>query len=242
MTHLDELFPGERTLERLVSYTEDISGNKIQRIKKSYLYEYWEHIPVINLDQPFVRLSISTTILQMIGAYLESAPKLNYFMLADAYPLNTNEQRTYSQNWHRDPDDIRMCKMFIYLNEVTSQNGPFEYVKGSQHGGKWSHIFKQRRPHGRYPPVGEVEKCVAKDDIVQCTGKAGTVIFCDTAGLHRGGFVQGGVRTMFTAAYVTQACPRGILYRLPDRFNETLKNMNDPYQRYALDGRYGCYN
>ena len=39
---------------------------------------------------------------------------------------------------------------------------------------------------------------VPKNDIRVCTGRAGTVVFCDTTTLHRGGYATKSERTMFT--------------------------------------------
>jgi len=41
--------------------------------------------------------------------------------------------------------------------------------------------------------------------IQKCFGKAGTVIFADTSGLHKGGYVLSAPRLMYTATYLTKA-------------------------------------
>jgi hypothetical protein len=38
-----------------------------------------------------------------------------------------------------------------------------------------------------------------------CTGRAGTLIFCDTSGFHKGGRVVEGQRLLFNSVYTTNA-------------------------------------
>ena len=67
-----------------------------------------------------------------------------------------------SQRWHRDPEDRKLCKVFIYLNDVDENAGHFTYVKGSHYLGKWGKLFPQKPPKGFYPPSGAVENIVSK--------------------------------------------------------------------------------
>jgi hypothetical protein len=109
----------------------------------------------------------------------------------------------HSQLWHRDPEEKKMIKVFIYLNDVNENNGPFFYVKGSQPSGK-SKISKfapQYLPKGSYPDEATVKNTILLDQIVCAKGKAGTIIFCDTAGLHKGGFAVEGERKMSTGFF-----------------------------------------
>ena len=34
-------------------------------------------------------------------------------------------------NFHRDPDDVKLTKIFFYLNDVSINNGPFQFIKTS---------------------------------------------------------------------------------------------------------------
>jgi hypothetical protein len=127
--------------------------------------------------------------------------KLKYMTLNETIPVG-DEAPQHSQKWHRDPEEKRQMKTFIYLNDVDSETGPFTYVKRSQFGSPiYGNLFPQELPLGVYPPDGAVEKAVAAEDIISATGKAGTLIFCDTAGLHRGGYAKSKSRMMFTGFY-----------------------------------------
>ena len=91
-----------------------------------------------------------------------------------------------ARRWHRDAEDRRMVKIALYLNDVDEDGGPLQVLRrrlpdhDRMVGGKFR-ILRQ----------GQLEKALGDfdpdRDVVTCTGKAGTLIFADTAALyHRG--------------------------------------------------------
>lgn len=216
-----ELFPKE-TWAELVSYA-NLLAHKRENIARIAAREaeppkvksdiiihllggYGDTQPPLDLHDPFIRFTLSNTILRTVATYLSIQPKLRMFSLHSTILLPPSAPTVFSQNWHRDPDDMKLVKAFLYLSDVDSPKaGPFMYVRGSQFGGKWRHIFPQRPPMGSYPPGKVLESIVAPKDILICTGRAGTIIFCDTSGLHKGGHSIDKRRLMFAATYVTQA-------------------------------------
>jgi len=129
-------------------------------------------------------------------------------MLSRASVISSGTSPQQSQGWHRDPGDKKICKIFLYVNDVDETAGPFMYVRGSQYGGVYRRFFPQRLPRGYYPPEGAVEKIIPSTEIQTLTGKAGTIIFADTTGIHRGGYATKKERIMFTAAYSSGAVKR----------------------------------
>lgn len=191
-------------------FQEEIMSNKVltgKGAKKDFLIPYYGGAwtkPVIDFNNSFIKLSLDEMILAVAAGYLGSAPKLNSFSLQETVVSNDSEARL-SQRWHRDPEDRKLLKMFLYLNDVLEEStGPFTYIVGSHRDGKWGRLFPQQPPQGVYPPAGAVEKVVPKEDIKMCLGKSGTLIFADTAGLHRGGLSTQKSRLMFVAGYVLQ--------------------------------------
>lgn len=82
------------------------------------------------------------------------------------------------QFFHRDWDTLGFVKVFCYLNDVGSDNGMHQYVKGSINSSKLNR-------HGRFSDQ-EVHGAFATDDVLSIPGKAGTIFIEDTNGLHRG--------------------------------------------------------
>ena len=122
-----------------------------------------------------------------------------------------------------------MLKIFIYLNDVDESSGPFIYIPFSKYSSKWGGVFPQKPPRGCYPEIGEVEKIVPADAIRKMTGRAGTVIFCDTTGLHQGGYATGGERLMFTAGYYSQASAWPAQIKIPEKVE-----IKSEAQKFAL--------
>lgn len=250
IAHISELLPKE-TWEELKKYTADISQTpKILKLiaakeaeppaEKSdiiihILGGYGDTTPILNFRDPFIRFVSSNTIIKTAASYLQILPKLRMFSLHSTILLPPSAPTVFSQNWHRDPDDMKIVKVFLYLSDVDSiKAGPFTYICGSQYGGKWRNIFPQRPPMGSYPPKEELESLVKPKDIKICTGKAGTLIFCDTSGLHRGGHSVDKRRIMFAGTFVTEA---GLKYHKPNyRIKSRKKDMSSlsKIARYSL--------
>jgi len=153
-------------------------------------------------DSPLFTFTYSRKILDIVREYMEIAPDL-WFSSYDV-TIPSSGERVLNQRWHRDPPDRRLVRMFLYLSDVDEESGPFQYVRDSHRGGKNFKTFPSRPPRGCYPPTGMVEATMG-DDIQTVPGKAGTLIFCDTNGLHRGGYATKKERIMFTTAYASRS-------------------------------------
>jgi hypothetical protein len=80
--------------------------------------------------------------------------------------------------FHRDPDDWRFLKLFIYLTDVDEQSGPHEFVTGSHHSS--GRILSK-------PYINEeLEYSYGRKSMVKITGPKGTTFIEDTWGVHRG--------------------------------------------------------
>lgn len=218
---IDELFPGEDLLSKLKA-DMDARGQVGDTLrKKTFLRPYWEDSSAFDLSNPFFALSLRPELLAIANTYDRMFRRLNYIHLTETVPVG-DSTASFSQRWHRDPEEKRMVKFFLYLNDVDEEAGPFTYVKGSQFGSPmYGSLFKQKLPLGIYPPDGAVEKSVNATDIVVATGKAGTVIFCDTAGLHRGGHAKSKSRFMFTAFYPSDKWTEKTHYKVADTLKKT---------------------
>jgi len=200
IAHTDELFPGKNILEKLQAYTGPLLKTAEAKTGKTFLEYLWEPIPILEAGNPFANAALDNRVVDIVNSYIGVYSRLVSLILNVTAPSEGQKARS-SQRWHRDSDDKKICKMFIYVSDVSEENGPFIYLLGSQYGGKLRKLFPQWPPAGSVPERGAVEKKVAPEDIKVCLGKAGTVIFADTSGLHQGGYGPSGKRVMFTAAY-----------------------------------------
>ena len=154
------------------------------------------HAPLAN---PLMAFVLSDPVLDVVNSYLGVWGKFIDFTLEKTL-VSGPMPRAHSQRWHRDSEDLRLCKVFIYFSDVDEQSGPFCYVDGST--SRYRHLYGAR---GAYPPEGEVERQVPSEAVKVLTGKKGTVLFCDTFGLHRGGYAEARERIMLTAMFCTRA-------------------------------------
>ena len=226
LAHIDEFFPKERMLPVLQRYTQDRLAEADIKTHKSFLRNIWDAVPSLDFENPFVKLAIHDAVLACVNDYMGMLTKFYYFTLNITTPVPDGASAVQSQKWHRDPEDKKLCKVFLYLSDVDETAGPFIYVKGSHHGGRWRALFPQCPPRGSLPPEQGVEKMIPQNNWHTGIGTAGTVIFCDTSGLHRGGYATGKDRIMFTAGYCSQATAWPIRFHYPNHFQDTLGKMN----------------
>jgi hypothetical protein len=105
---------------------------------------------------------------------------------ANVYFTKADGMEAGQRRWHRDAEDRRMLKIALYLNDVDEDGGPLQVLLR----GLPDH---DRMVRGKFPILSQETLATALGDfdpdrdVVTCTGKAGTMIFADTAALyHRG--------------------------------------------------------
>jgi hypothetical protein len=156
----------------------------------------------LTLDSPWLRIGLSDAVLGVVNAYRGLTTKLFYVDNWFTPPYASADQRIASQRWHRDPEEEHVVKTFLYLRDVDEGTGPFEYVKGSAPGNRYGHVF----PYGgkmKNPSDEDIAAAVPAEERVSMTGPAGTMLFCDTSGFHRGGFARARPRAMAVWSYVS---------------------------------------
>ena len=123
---------------------------------------------------------------------------MNSFLMANRVCFKKNNKGS-GGGWHRDSLNRRQLKFMIYLNDVESNNGPFEYVlKTHTAMNKFAtnHFLTKKT---RYTD-SEMEDYKQKFPSKLYTAKKGTCIIFDSSGLHRGTPLRetGGVRYAIT--------------------------------------------
>lgn len=79
-------------------------------------------------DHPFVRYALQPSILRILGDFMHELPQLSDVLLTQSLP-SENKPLSYSQLWHLDHDDKRVCKLFIYLTDVRdTKDGPLTFI------------------------------------------------------------------------------------------------------------------
>lgn len=232
---MDELFPHTDMMARFQTYTAQRIAEAETKTHKSFLKNLWDAVPVIDESNPFIPLVLSDAILATVNAYMQMFSYFFYLTLNVTTPVSEGSEAVQSQRWHGDPEDKKMCKVFLYLTDVDEGSGPFIYVSGTQHGGRWRHLFREQPPRGFLPPNCPIDQIVPASDIKRYTGKTGTIILCDTSGYHRGGYATTRERIMLTMGYCSGASAYPLRVRLEDLSGQSVDALHlSPAARYAL--------
>ena len=83
-----------------------------------------------------------------------------------------------AQLFHRDVDDIKFCKLFIYLTDVGKFDGPHTYIKGSSSTNKLTKIRRYQD--------SEIIDVFGKENIINFVRPKGSCFIVDTYGFHKG--------------------------------------------------------
>jgi hypothetical protein len=158
---------------------------------------------ILPSDGPWLRYAAGDALLGIVNAYRGAQVKLVDFDLWYTIPVGDQAERVDSQEWHRDPEDQHVVKVFLYFSDVDEDAGPLEYVPRSAEGFEYGHLW----PWGegeRYPPTEELEVAIPASERVLAVGRTGTVVICDTSGFHRGGYARTRPRVLSTHTYVNK--------------------------------------
>jgi hypothetical protein len=190
-------------LEGIQRYKESLkpAGSKVKSFLTYFLGgDYGNSIQYFDELNPLLELSFNESLVAIINSYFEMHSRLCYLEINETKLLNKTSPEK-SQNYHKDPGIKKCIKVFLYLNDVKMETGPFTYIKAS-HKGK-EKLLSQNRfgAGGIYPKKNIFKNLVNKDCIIPICGKAGTLIFADTTGLHCGGNSIDETRKMATLVY-----------------------------------------
>lgn len=115
-------------------------------------------------------------VLRLASAFLGCKPTLCSVGVRWSFPDPKSPAAT--QSFHRDPDDWRFLKLFVYLTDVDGESGPHIYVAGSHQ--TRGPLRAQTYGHG------PLEARFGKQNMRTVLGARGTTFIADTSGIHAG--------------------------------------------------------
>lgn len=132
------------------------------------------------------------TMLKIIVNYLGYLPQFDKPNFIRSFPPKNKLILKESSNWHKDSAlDSKYIQVFIYLEDVELENGPFTFIKKSH-----QQTFQSFRPlygyeENDHKSDGRVNNDqlfshFKKDDQIFCAGKKGSLVIADTTGFHKG--------------------------------------------------------
>lgn len=155
----------------------------------------------MNRYTDIMRAAVSRPLLDAVTEYLGEVPILGNVTIMVSVP---NNSQVGSQLYHLDFADEKQVKLFIYVDEVTQENGPFTFTPISV----TNELIKAYGYDRGRLTIDEVEKAVGSDKEIQVTGPAGTALLCDTSRcLHYGSNRNKTTRIVLLIQYVAHAVP-----------------------------------
>jgi hypothetical protein len=176
--------------------TTDINSIKsYSEIKKFTNYISLKN-PLMQLDELFILLN-NEQLLSILECYFGCIPKLTYVNVRRSFVNTLTDMET--NFYHCDENSYKFLKVFIYLNDVNLEGGPFTYALGSH---KNKTLLYQSKYH--YTDA-EINNVYSKDKIFYATAELGDIILGNTRGFHKGTKVKNKERTMITLNFGVHA-------------------------------------
>jgi hypothetical protein len=142
------------------------------------------------IDERILKFNQSQSLIDIGSSYLEVDLKILFTM---ANRLTFKENNSGSRGgWHRDMVYKKGFKAMIYLTDVDEKSGPFQYLPGSAAAN--FHLAKVLKVD-QYQFTNEEVMGLAgsKENIITCTGEAGTLLLFETNMIHRGKPIENGM-------------------------------------------------
>jgi hypothetical protein len=168
--------------------------------QKEFLVHLVSYPTGMRVDDPMLRVAADPKLLEIVASYLGLWPCLHSVAAWLNHPTDAPPQ--ISQLWHRDPEDLRLVKAFIYLGDVDERCGPFTYIPRTHPFGAEA-ATAQRFDKKKRVADDRMVKVFPLESWRVCTGPANTMILADTVGYHRGGKPTVGSRVLITFTYTS---------------------------------------
>lgn len=156
----------------------------------------------------FLEIASDPKILTLVENYLGALPTNN--VVSAWWSFAERSKARDAQLFHLDHDDVRFCKLFIYLTDVDSDNGPHIFLPGTHRpslilkkANSWGgdpNEFIQWHLHKLRKTDEEVKKYFGTE-AVELLGEAGSCFLVNTFGIHKGKLPNNGERLLCQTLY-----------------------------------------
>ena len=205
-----ELLGNERPYRRLQDQAAELRSRDdlVRDPAKPFLTELFGSSPEISPTDPLLELALHPQVRGVAEAYAAMELRVTDVNVWVNTPVDGAP--TQSQRWHRDlPEDDDIVKCFVYLSDVPEGAGPLHYVAGTNtRQGRKAKLPAEFDGIGYRLSDDDVARHFGAEQVVSGQGRAGTLVFADTRGIHRGGFARDQERVVGQITYASRACSR----------------------------------
>ena len=209
-THLDELINNgysefeekipEESIDKIISETSDFKlfdpfNTAFGEFKKEDVnvkthVANFKRSDLVTCPE-ILKIANDPGILRIVQEFLGAKPTISNINMW--WSLSGKEKAKDAQLFHRDVDDIKFCKLFIYLTDVGPNDGPHTYVKGSSNSNRLTII---RRYEDK-----EVTSVFGEENVMFFTRPKGSYFLVDTYGFHKGTLPMDNDRLLLQVQY-----------------------------------------
>ena len=172
-------------IEEKIIFNPDAPLSPIYRFDMQQIFE----------NSDLLNLLLDQSLLAVSQEYLNCSPVLDLVSLWWSVPFGGKGTSEAAQEFHFDMDRIKFLKIFIYLTDVNTNNGPHCYVAQS-HKRKPKALLSDGRKSD-----SEMWEYYPTSDIHELCETSGTIILADTRGFHKGKPLVSGKRLLFEIEY-----------------------------------------
>lgn len=196
------------------------SDNKVLFDANSPLSNRYNYSTEETLSVEYLKdLVFDQNLLHIANEYLQTKPIIDNIALWWSLPFKKELEDRAAQKFHFDMDRFKFIKFFFYLTDVTTETGPHCYVKKSH-----KNLPNQLYNDGRKEDA-ELLNYYSEEEILEITGKRGSIIAVDTRGLHKGKSLINGERLLFQIQFSNSLF--GACYQ-----KETISNLTKQQQDF----------
>ncbi|VVE89043.1 phytanoyl-CoA dioxygenase family protein [Pandoraea bronchicola] len=196
----------------------------------------YDYKPADLLSDPDVQaLLADPSLIALSQSYLGSRPRADVLSMWWHTPFHDRPDAEAAQYFHFDMDRVKWLKIFVYLTDVGTDDGPHTFIAGSHRTGAipWA---MRKRGYVRLRDE-EVMECFGPERHIEFVAPRGTIIVEDTRGLHKGKHVSGSSRLVlqlqFSNALFGAEYPKASISEVRDpSLADMIRRAPDIYQAY----------
>ena len=190
---------------------------------KTFIFNLLGDRPTLDPQDVMVRFALQRELLQLANAYFGMLTHFRFYNVWHTFA--TQAPARCSQLWHRDPEDHLILKVFVYLSDVDEGAGPFTYAPGTHLKGrihKEPEYFRETNHRAKRSEDEQMAAVVPPERWIKGLGDAGTIIFADTRGYHKGGLARTHDRIMYNCMFTSPASKTKELFARPATLSATI--------------------
>lgn len=172
---IDEIIKRSNDLQLLDPFNRSFGRFAISDIPDATHVANFKREDLIGIDS-IMELANDPGVLRIVQEFLGAKPTISNVNMW--WSIAGKEKAKDAQLFHRDVDDLKFCKLFVYLTDVGMNDGPHTYVKGSSATNKLTKIRRYQDD--------EIVSAFGEENVTNFCRPKGSIFIVDTYGFHKG--------------------------------------------------------